>query len=190
MQGAMVSMVRLDERHIPGMLAAADPSCFTFHLDMPTPWDLAGFKNLARRVLSRPATVAYAMQLNTTGELVGVSTYMDIRAEHKGLEIGSTWISKPYRGTVINPESKLLMLANAFENFGAHRVQLKCDGRNIQSQAAIAKLGAQREGVLRKHMVALDGFVRDTVMFSIIQAEWPEVRAGLEARIARIKAKA
>lgn len=175
---------------MPGMLAAADDSCFTFHLDLPTPWDLNGFTGLARRLMNRPATVAYAMELNETGELVGVSTYMDIRADHKGLEIGSTWISKRFRGTAVNPESKLLMLANAFENYGACRVQLKCDGRNVQSQAAITKLGAQREGVLRKHMVALDGFVRDTVMFSIVQEEWPAVRAGLEARLAKIKAKA
>jgi RimJ/RimL family protein N-acetyltransferase len=118
-----------------------------------------------------------------TGQSVGVTCYMDIRPAHRGLEIGSTWIARPYQGTRVNPESKYLLLRHAFENLGAVRVQLKTDGRNRQSQAAIAKLGAQREGVLRKHLILQDGYIRDTVMFSIIAEEWPAVKAGLETRL-------
>jgi RimJ/RimL family protein N-acetyltransferase len=121
----------------------------------------------------------------TTGRAVGTSSYLDAQPEHRGVEIGFTWIAPAHRGTSVNPESKLLMLSHAFDEKGAERVQLKCDARNTQSQAAIARLGAVREGVLRKHRVLPDGFVRDTVMFSITRAEWPGVREGLGARIRR-----
>jgi RimJ/RimL family protein N-acetyltransferase len=109
---------------------------------------------------------------------------MDIRPKHMGLEIGTTWIGRAHQGTKVNPESKLLLLAHAFERLGCERVQLKTDGRNLQSQHAIEKLGAVKEGVLRKHMIMPDGFVRDTVMYSIVAAEWPDVKRGLEARLA------
>jgi len=108
---------------------------------------------------------------------------MDIRPEHHGLEIGATWIGKAYQGTSVNPENKYMLLRQAFERLGAIRVQLKTDGRNLQSQAAIAKLGAKHEGVLRKHVLLPDGYERDTVMYSITDDEWPAVKAALEERL-------
>ena len=101
---------------------------------------------------------------------------MDIRPEHRSLEIGSTWIGRAYHGTKINPECKLLLLQHAFENLGCLRVQLKTDERNLQSRAAIEKLGAKFEGTLRKHMVLHDGFVRNSAMYSITDEEWPAVK--------------
>ena len=123
------------------------------------------------------------MVLRDTGQAVGVSSYTDVRPEHRGLEIGGTWIGRTYQRTAVNPECKYLMLRHAFENLGAVRVQLKTDSRNTQSQRAIEKLGAQKEGVLRKHIILPDGYVRDTVMYSITVEEWPEVRVGLEDRL-------
>jgi RimJ/RimL family protein N-acetyltransferase len=114
---------------------------------------------------------------------VGTTSYFDIRPEHRGLEIGYTWLGKAYQGTHINPENKYLLLRHAFETLGAIRVQLKTDRRNLQSQAAIAKLGAKLEGTLRKHSIMEDGYIRDAVMFSVIDLEWPEVKAGLERRL-------
>jgi RimJ/RimL family protein N-acetyltransferase len=107
---------------------------------------------------------------------------MDIDPPNACVEIGATWYTPTARGTSINPACKLLLLRHAFETLGCVRVTLKCDGRNLHSQRAITKLGATREGTLRKHRIQQNGFVRDTVMFSVIRDEWPTVRAGLEAR--------
>ncbi len=111
---------------------------------------------------------------------------MDVRPAHRGLEIGYTWIARAYQGTRVNPECKYLLLRHAFEKLGAIRVQLKTDGRNLQSQHAIEKLGAVKEGVLRKHLILPDGYVRDTVMYSITDSEWPHVKSRLEARLGYI----
>lgn len=136
--------------------------------------------------LSRLSDVlAFAMVLQEEGSAVGVSTYMDIRPEHLGLEIGRTWIGRDHQGTRVNPGAKLLMLRHAFETLGCQRVQLKTDLRNTQSQRAIEKLGAVKEGVLRKQMVMPDGFVRDTVMYSITADEWPAVEARLLERLGK-----
>jgi RimJ/RimL family protein N-acetyltransferase len=103
---------------------------------------------------------------------------------HRRLEIGSTWYEPAARGTAVNPACKLLLLAHAFDVIGVNRVALVTDARNARSQAAIARLGAAREGVLRANMITQGGRVRDTVIFSIVAAEWPAVRAGLLARLA------
>ena len=106
-----------------------------------------------------------------------MTCYLDIRAKERGLEIGFTWLAKALQGTQVNPECKYLLLRHAFEEQHALRVQLKTDGRNKQSQRAIEKLGAVREGVLRKHMIMPDGYVRDTVMYSITERQnWPAGR--------------
>jgi len=118
-----------------------------------------------------------------TGSVVGSTRYMDIRWEHKGLEIGNTWYDRSYWGTVVNPECKYLLLRNAFEEWGAIRVQIKADTMNQHSTAAIGKLGARFEGILRNHKIRRDGTVRDTAMFSITKEDWPGLRPRLEARI-------
>jgi RimJ/RimL family protein N-acetyltransferase len=120
-----------------------------------------------------------------SGEAVGGTTYLDIAMADKRVEIGSTWHGKFFWRTPINTECKFLLLRHAFETLGCNRVQLKTDLRNERSQAAIARLGAVREGVLRQQMVMPDGWIRDTVMFSIIAREWPAVKARLEEKMAR-----
>jgi RimJ/RimL family protein N-acetyltransferase len=130
------------------------------------------------------AVVAFAQVELATGRAVGSTTYMSISRKDRGLEIGNTWLGKPWQRTGINTEAKYLLLRHAFEVLGAVRVQLKTDGRNLQSQAAIERLGAVREGVLRKHMLLYDGVLRDTVLYSILDDEWPAVKAGLEAKLA------
>jgi RimJ/RimL family protein N-acetyltransferase len=129
--------------------------------------------------------VPWAIMDRRTGEAVGGTTYLDIAPADKRVEIGATWHGKAFWRTAINTECKFLLLRHAFETLGCNRVQLKTDLRNERSQAAIARLGAVREGVLRSQMVMPDGWVRDTVMFSIIKAEWPAVKEGLEAKMAR-----
>ncbi|MSU22710.1 MAG: N-acetyltransferase [Opitutus sp.] len=134
---------------------------------------------------ARGDVVAWAIVDVARGEAVGGTTYLDLALTDKRVEIGSTWHGRAFWRTGINTECKFLLLRHAFETLGCNRVQLKTDARNERSQAAIARLGAVREGVLRSQMVMPDGWVRDTVMFSIIAAEWPAVKARLEEWMAR-----
>ena len=129
--------------------------------------------------------LAFAVIDVARGEAVGGTTYLDVSLADRRLEIGNTWLACAVWRSAINTECKFLLLRHAFETLGCNRVQLKTDGRNLRSQAAIARLGAVREGVLRSHMLMPDGWVRDSVMFSIVAAEWPPVKARLERSMAR-----
>lgn len=165
----------------PDLAATVDEATFAYSLGSPASFSV---EDMARHLTGRDA-VLYTMRLREGGEAVGCSSFMDLRPAHRALEIGATWIAPAHRGTSVNPEAKLLMMRHAFETLDCVRVQLKCDARNVRSAAAIAKLGAVFEGRLRKYGILPDGFVRDTLMFSVTDAEWPEVRAGLERRLAR-----
>ena len=126
--------------------------------------------------------IAYAVRRRSNGMVVGSTSFLNIDAASRGLEIGSTFLRPDARGGPVNPDMKLAMLAHAFEG-GALRVEIRTDGRNDRSQAAIAKLGAVREGVLRRQKRLWNGDIRDTVVFSILEEEWPQVRQRLEARL-------
>jgi RimJ/RimL family protein N-acetyltransferase len=126
--------------------------------------------------------IVHAVRRLADHALVGQTCFLNIDAANARVEIGSTWYGADARGGVVNPECKLLLLSAAFAA-GARRVELKTDGRNARSRAAILKLGAREEGVLRRHTVMWDGFVRDTVYFSVLDDEWDSVRAGLDARL-------
>jgi len=117
------------------------------------------------------------------GRVVGTSSYLDVSTEDARLEVGSTAYTPQVWGTAVNPDVKLQLLTHAFEALGAGRVQLKTDVRNVRSQRAIAHLGAQYEGTLRRYQRRADGTVRDTVLFSVLAEDWPGVRAGLRDRL-------
>ena len=134
----------------------------------------------ALEVAAGGTQLPFAIVHRGSGKGVGSTRYLDIRRSDRGLEIGWTWIGTDYQRTVINTECKYLLLRHAFEDLGAVRVQMKTDLRNVRSQRAIERLGAVREGVLRKHIVLWDGFIRDTVYYSVIHEEWPEVKRRLE----------
>jgi len=127
--------------------------------------------------------VVYAIRL-VDGTLVGTSSLLEIDLANESVHRGATLYGRRWWGTAVNPESKLLLLTHCFDDCGFGRVKIQTDARNVHSQAAIAKLGAQREGVLRRHMRREDGTFRDTVVYSILADEWPDVRAGLRARLA------
>ena len=129
--------------------------------------------------------LAFVVLHKAHGRPVGMTRYLNIEEAHKRLEIGSTWYEPSVWAGVVNPECKLLLLQHAFEGLKFNRVEFKTDLRNTRSQAAIRKLGAKQEGVLRKHMVVANGYVRDSVLFSIVSDEWPAAKAGLEQRLAR-----
>ena len=126
----------------------------------------------------------FATVLTATGRPIGSTRYLAIRPEHRGLEIGHTWLAREAWRTGANVETKLLLLGHAFETLGAARVEFKTDARNARSRAALAALPAQLEGVFRRHMQTPYG-PRDSAYFSVIAEEWPEVRANLQRRLAR-----
>lgn len=121
------------------------------------------------------------------GRVIGMTTYMNIDAATPRLEIGSTWNAASSHGSGSNPDSKLLLLRHAFETLGCPAVEFRTHWLNHQSREAIARLGAKQDGVLRSHSRSKDGTLRDTVVFSILDHEWPMVRAGLEFRLAKLR---
>ena len=182
LSGRLVRLEPIDVRHAADLAQAASPELFTYHFPPPS-LSAEGFRAQIEHLRKLPNWLPFAIVLAATGRAVGVTCYLDIRAKDRGLEIGFTWLAKDHHGSLINPECKYLLLRHAFDGLGALRAQLKTDSRNVQSQRAIEKLGAVREGTLRKQMVMPDGYVRDTVMYSITNDEWPRVRELLIARL-------
>ena len=131
--------------------------------------------------------VVYAIRL-VDGTLVGTSSLLEIDLANASIHLGATLYGRRWWGTAVNPEAKLLLLAHCFDDCGFGRVKIQTDALNTHSQAAIAKLGARREGVLRRHLRREDGTFRDTVVYSILADEWPDVRDGLRARLATFPA--
>jgi RimJ/RimL family protein N-acetyltransferase len=127
----------------------------------------------------------FAARRNDTGALIGMTTYLHADPEHRRLEIGATWTARSAQRTGLNAESKLLLLTHAFDALGCVAVEFRTHWHNLQSRAAIERLGARQDGVLRHHQRLPDGSLRDTVVFSITAPEWPAVRNGLRHRLAR-----
>ncbi|QDZ09016.1 GNAT family N-acetyltransferase [Sphingomonas panacisoli] len=182
MSNAHVTLEPTEERHRAALAAAgADPAIWTLQpfniaegFDAYFDW-LVGERDAGRWI---PHVV-----IDPQGVVVGQSCYLDIRAPQCGVEIGGTWYARAAQGTKINPAAKLLLLDHAFAS-GMVRVQLKTDVRNERSQAAMRKLGATYEGTFRKQQPRPDGSWRDSVYFSIIDDDWPEIRARLIERLA------
>lgn len=189
LEGQHVRLEPLASSHAEGIFEAArDPVIFKYLLIPPfaSMGAVQVYIDDALRAQAAGSEVPYATVRRSDGRLVGATRFIDIRRPHRGLEIGWTWISPEAQRTPVNTEAKYLMLRQAFEAWGALRVQLKTDANNAQSRAAILRLGAVYEGILRKQLLRPhDGYERDTAMFSIIESEWPAVKAGLEAKLAR-----
>jgi RimJ/RimL family protein N-acetyltransferase len=132
----------------------------------------------------RGESIVFATVERATGRPIGSTRFMNIDRANRRVEIGSTWIAKPWQRTAVNTEAKYLMLRHAFEVWGCARVELKTDALNEKSRNAILRIGAKEEGTLRRHVVTWTGRIRDSVYFSILDDEWPQVKANLEARIA------
>ena len=186
LEGERVRLEPLDERHVPGLLAAAtDPVTWTWLFErLDDEAVLRAWLADALRARDAGTELPFATLDARTGRVVGSTRYMAIVPAHRRLEIGWTWLAPAAWGTGINVEAKLLLLTRAFEALGAMRVELKTDARNERSRAAILALGAQFEGVFRKHMRMADGRIRDSAWYAITDDGWPVVRARLVARLA------
>jgi RimJ/RimL family protein N-acetyltransferase len=148
----------------------------------------AGFERYWAYACDAPRSehMTYAIRRRSDNRVVGMSTYYTSLASQSGIEIGTSFLHPDARGGPINPEAKLLMLDHAFSS-GAVRIQFRVDTRNLRSQAAVTKLGALREGILRKDRRTWTGYIRDTVHFSILDHEWPAVKQRLRERLANFE---
>ena len=184
--GKHVRLEPMTEEHIPGLAEIGTGQAFwdfMLYGNMNTEADIA---NWVRDILSRAerwADLPFAVIHLASGRVAGATRYLNIMPKDRGLEIGGTWYGLEFQRTAVNTECKYLLLKYAFETLGCIRVQFKTDLRNVRSQRAIERLGAKREGLLRNHMILSDGRYRDSVYYSIIDKEWPEVKYRLEGML-------
>jgi N-acetyltransferase len=167
--------------------AAADGAMWESKVTtIPSPETARAYVDQALQELAAGVSLPFVTIDRASGEAVGSTRYMNIEAPHRRLEIGTTWIGKSFQRTAINTEAKYLMLRHAFETLKCIAVDLRTHEKNVQSRAAIERLGAKLDGLLRNHRIMPDGGLRNTATYSIIDAEWPAVKARLEARLARV----
>jgi RimJ/RimL family protein N-acetyltransferase len=186
LEGRLVRLAPLAEGHRAGLHEhALDPETwrYTRHI-VTTPAQFDAYLDRAFEAAADGTEIPFVQVDVASGRPAGMTRFHSIERPHRRLEIGYTWLAEPYRGTGHNAEAKLLLLDHAFDALGAHRVEFKTDGTNARSQAALAAIGATREGTLRRHVVLENGRVRDSVYFSIVWDEWPDVRGPLAARVA------
>ena len=182
--GKHVRLEPMSETHVPGLAAVGLDNSIWEHMlygDVRSEEDV---RNWVHDILSRqdlPFTVFHL----ASGRVAGATRYLNIVPEFRGLEIGGTWYGLEFQRTAVNTECKYLLLEYAFETLECIRVQFKTDSRNVRSQRAIERIGAKHEGVLRNHMILPDGRFRDSVYYSIIDTEWPDVRERLEEMLTR-----
>ena len=164
--------------------AAADGNMWESKVTyIPTPEKAAAYVETALVELDAGLSLPFSTVDRASGRTIGSTRYMNIEAPHRRLEIGTTWIGKSFQRTAINTEAKYLMLKHAFETLRCIAVDLRTHEKNLQSRAAIERLGAKLDGLLRNHRILPDGSLRNTATYSIIDAEWPDVKARLEARL-------
>ncbi len=150
-----------------------------------TPENMRKYIETALKELAEGTALPFATVDKASNRVVGSTRFANIDRFNRRLEIGWTWIARPFQRTVVNTEAKYLMLRHAFETLGCIRVELKTDSLNERSRRAILRIGAKEEGVFRNHMICADGRLRHSVYYSIIDSEWPEVKTGLEEKLNR-----
>jgi RimJ/RimL family protein N-acetyltransferase len=182
LEGYGVRLEPLAARHAPELSALIDASLWAW-MTSPVPAGVEGVTALIEEVIERSGTLAFAVADADTGEVRGSTSFYDLAPAQDRVEIGSTYYGRRFWGGRTNPAAKMLLLCHAFEEWNLYRVALCCDARNLRSAAAIRRLGASPEGVLRGHRVAADGSRGDTAYFSVIAPEWPEVKRNLTERL-------
>jgi len=187
LRGRLVTLEPLVREHHDELVAAVQDGELwrLWYTSIPSPERMAA--EIDRRLaLQQAGTILpFTARRNDTGRVIGMTAFMNIDATTPRVEIGSTWNAESAHGSGTNPESKLLLLQQAFEVWDCPAVEFRTDFNNHRSREAIARLGAKQDGVLRAHRREPAGYLRDTVVFSITQSEWPGVRLGLEHRVLR-----
>jgi N-acetyltransferase len=186
LSGRLVRVEPLAAEHEPGLIdAASDPDMFAWMpVDMASSGDaLRDWLTAALQAARDGAAVPFAIVDAGSNRVLGSTRFLELRFEHLRAEIGWTWVTREAWGTGANVETKLLLLEHAFERAGLRRVEFKTDARNERSRGALLALGATFEGILRRHMVVRDGGPRDSAYYSVIDDEWPAVKAHLLERL-------
>ncbi len=187
MESTHLRIEPLTVARIPELFSAigTDPEIYQW-LPFSTPSDLDEFSKIFQNFVDESTSgkrVAFVVVLKSTGLAIGTTSFLDLNPTHRSIEIGSTFYAKEYWRSFVNTECKLMMLSEAFEVRGAERVTLKTDSQNERSRAAILRLGASYEGILRHHMLRPNGTWRDSAYFSILSEEWPAVKANLLSKL-------
>ena len=182
LEGQYIRLEPLQKNHLAGLAAVGlDPELWRW---IPRPVrtidEMAGYIETALREKEQGASLPFALVERQTGRPIGSTRYGNIERINRRVEIGWTWLAKPWQRTAANTEAKYLMLRHAFETWGAMRVELKTDSLNARSRAAILRIGAKEEGTLRNHMMTSTGRIRHTVYSSVVDSEWPGVKSRLE----------
>jgi RimJ/RimL family protein N-acetyltransferase len=183
LEGRYVRLEPMTEEHVPALAEIGlgqDFWGFMVYGQMETREDML---NWVRDILIRAqkgTDLPFIVVHLASGRVAGATRYLNIMSDDRGLEIGGTWYGPEFQRTVVNTECKYLLFKQAFEELGCIRVQLKTDSRNERSQKAIERIGAKKEGILRNHMILPDGHIRDSVYYSILDSEWPDVKKKIE----------
>ncbi len=188
LEGDFVRLEPLEEaRHFAGLCQVGlDPELWRMvPYQVSTPEEMRDYIRQALGAETVGTALPFTKIERATGRAVGSARYMNIDRANRRLEIGATWIAAPWQRTAINTEAKYLLLRHAFETLGCVRVELKTDALNERSRKAILRIGAKEEGTLRQHMITWSGRLRDTVYFSILDKEWPDVKSKLEEKLRR-----
>ncbi|MBZ0257981.1 GNAT family N-acetyltransferase [bacterium] len=184
LSGNRVRLEPLVLSHSPDLLRAGQDENLWLYMPCPkqnTVKETEAWISDALAAQEKGSEVAFVIIDADANKVIGSTRYLDIHRIDRNLEIGWTWLAADVHGSTVNPECKLLLMQHAFETLGAVRVQLKCDERNLRSQRAMEKLGFVREGVLRKTRLCWDGHIRNTVYFSVLEEEWPQVKTVLQS---------
>ena len=181
LRGTHATVEPLAREHEDGVKsAAADGELWRlWYTSVPSPDTTAAWLDTALAMRENLGAMPFVIRENASGAIVGSTRYFNVDATHRRLEIGHTWYAKRVQRTAINTEAKLLLLAHAFEALACIAVEFRTSFFNFQSRRAIERLGAKQDGILRQHQILADGTLRDTVVFSIIAAEWPTVKRHL-----------
>lgn len=174
--GDGVRLEPLSQDHAQGLYSRGRSAADWRYLPRACFVDLADVRQWIDEALAAPAQLPFAIIETDEGNVIGSTRYLNIRPAHRSLEIGWTWLGRQWQRTGVNTQVKLLLLTHAFERLGCVRVEFKTDARNLRSQRALERTGATREGVLRNHMIVQGDYVRDSVYFSVIDRDWPQVR--------------
>lgn len=187
LEGSTVRLEPLTPGHVPELTAAVkDGELWNlWYTRIPTPEGMAAEVESRLEQQAAGTMAPWAIRRLDTGAVCGMTTYMNVKAEHRRVEIGSTWLAAGAQRTLINAEAKYLLLSRAFEELDCIAVEFRTHWHNHASRAAIARLGAKQDGVLRSNELWLDGSRRDVVVFSILDSEWSSVRLGLKHRLGR-----
>lgn len=185
LDGNVVRLEPLTMSHVPALCEVAlDPELWRWTLaQVHTRDDMTRYVEKAIALRDAGLGHPFATIERRSGRVVGSTRFQPIEPEHRRLEIGYTFVARPWQRTAVNTEAKYLMMKHAFEVLDMHRVEFKTDVLNATSRNALLRIGAVEEGILREHSIAQDGRIRDTIYYSVLEQEWPDVRAMLERRL-------